>query len=88
MKAKTKFTVRGDASIWEVISYDSATEVIQGRNMTNGFVGPIAKATVVRIFEVAKSVIPSEDIKIVEKSEELPTYGKIKKDKRKSRKKK
>lgn len=88
MTEKTKFKIRGDASVWEVISYDSATGIIQARNLSNDFIGPIAKANVIKIVEVATSFIPSENIKIIEPDKNVPSYGDIKEKKRGGRKKK
>ncbi len=89
MVEKTKFKIKGDASMWEVISQDSVSGIIQARNLSNGFVGPIAAVNVIKIFEIATSVIPPEDIKIVDppKSDRI-TFGEIKKKRRKSRKSK
>lgn len=86
MTEKTKFKIRGDASIWEVISYDSVAKIIQARNLSNDFIGPITEANVIKIIEVATSVIPSENIKIIEPNKNVPSYGEIKK--RRGRKKK
>jgi len=83
----TKFKIRGDASVWEVISFDSAKGVIQARNLSNGFVGPIAAVNVIKVLEVATSFIPSEDIRIIE-PKNVPSYGEIKEKKRRGRKKK
>lgn len=89
MKEKTKFKIKGDASMWEVISQDSTTGIIQARNLSNGFVGPIAAVNVIKIFEVATSVIPPENIKIVDPSKsDRITLGEIKTKKRRGRKKK
>ena len=89
MKEKTKFKIKGDASMWEVISQDPVSGIIQARNLSNGFVGPIAAVNVIKIFEVATSVIPPEDIKIVDPPEEdRITFGEIKTKKRRGRKKK
>jgi len=85
---KTKFKIRGDASIWEVISYDSVAKIIQARNLSNDFIGPIAEANVIKIIEVATSFIPSENIKIIEPGTNIPSYGEIKEKKRRGRKKK
>ncbi len=87
MTKKTKFKIRGDASIWEVISHDSATGIIQARNLSNDFVGPIAAANVIKIIEVATSFIPPENIKIIEPNKNVPSYGEIKEKKRRGRKK-
>ena len=85
MTKNTKFKIKGDASVWEVISFDSTTGVINARNTSNGFEGKIAKANVTQVLGLATSIIPPENIKIVSKPEDvshIPKYGK-----RKARKK-
>ena len=82
------FKIRGDGSTWETISCDRVSGIIQARNMTNNHVGPIALTTVVQILNIAKSTIPSSDIKIVDVSDNLPTYEKIVKSRRTRRSKK
>ena len=84
----TLFKIRGDGSTWETVSCDRVSGIIQARNMTNNHVGPIALTTVVQILNMAKSTIPSSDIKIVDASDSLPTYEKIVKGKRKRGRKK
>ena len=85
MTKDTKFKIKGDASVWEVISFDSATGVINARNTTNGFEGKIAKANVIKILEVATSIIPPENIKIVDPEDvsHMPKYGASRKTRKK-----
>jgi len=83
----TLFKIKGDGSTWETISCDRTLEIIQARNMTNDHVGPVALITVVQILNMAKSTIPSSNIKIVDVSDNLPTYEKIVKSRRKRSKK-
>ncbi len=83
----TLFKIKGDGSTWETISCDRTSGVIQARNMTNGHVGPVAVTTVVQILNMAKSTIPSSNIKIVDVSDNLPTYEKIIKGRKKRSKK-
>lgn len=58
-----KFKVRGDGSEWEALSNDGKN-VIQGKNLSTGHVGPIPLGNVTEVLNVAKAEIPSEDIRL------------------------
>ena len=83
----TLFKIKGDGSTWETVSCNRTTGIIQARNMTSDYTGPIALTNVIQILNVAKSTIPSSNIKIVDASDSMPTYEKITRGRRKKRSK-